>query len=66
LLSFGGDGVDPTEKKEQNKATDEMRNVFFDRRNSMVINGLSARRSTRRAKPKPTSVVASRAIRRDE
>jgi hypothetical protein len=43
-----------------------MRNTLFDRRNSMVNKGLSARRTTRGVKPKPTSVVASRSIRLDE
>jgi hypothetical protein len=50
----------------QNKATGEMPKTLFDRRNSVVNKGLSARRVTRVVKPKPTSVVASRAIRLDE
>ena len=65
LLSSTGDGIDPTEKKAQNKATVDMRNVLFDRRNGMVNKGLSARRMTRGVKPKPTSLVASRSIRLD-
>jgi hypothetical protein len=42
-----------------------MRDVLFDRRNSMVNKGLSAWRITRGVKPKPTSVAASRSIRLD-
>jgi hypothetical protein len=66
LLSSRGDGIDPTEKKAQNKATVEMRNVLIDRRNSMANNDLGARRNTRGAKPKPVSVVTSRSIRLDD
>jgi hypothetical protein len=66
LLSSSGDGIDPTEKNVQNKATVEVRNALFDRRNSLVNKSLSARRSTRGVKPKPTLVVASRSIRLDD
>jgi hypothetical protein len=58
--------VDPREKRAQNKATVEMHNVLSDRRNTMVIRGLTAGRITRRVKPKPTSALASRSIRPDE
>jgi hypothetical protein len=60
LLSSSGDRIDRTQKRAQNKATVEMRNTLFDRRNSMVKKGLSAGQSTRGVNPKPSSAVASR------
>jgi hypothetical protein len=66
LLPSTGDGIDPTEKKVENKATVETRNVGFDRRNSMANKGLSAPRRTSGGTPKPTSAVASCTSRRHE
>jgi hypothetical protein len=61
-----GHAIDPREKTAQIKPTDGMHGLLCDRRNTLVNNGLSARRSTRDVKPKPTCAVASPSIRLDE